>query len=92
MAVTIYPTGTTIYDPTQCWNGYTVFQPIMHDPTSPGATLIDMNGNVAHQWKGLDGFPNKVLPGGFIMGNTGVRNPKYGFQDMTDLPDLLQRS
>ena len=85
MAVTIYPTGTTIYDPTQCWNGYTVFQPIMNDPTSPGATLIDMNGNAVHQWKGLDGFPNKVLPGGFIMGNTGVRNPKYGFQDMTDL-------
>ena len=85
MAVTIYPTSTTIYDPTKCWNGYTVFQPIVHDPTSPGATLIDMNGNVAHQWKGLDGFPNKVLPGGFIMGNTGVRNPQFGFQDTTDL-------
>jgi hypothetical protein len=44
-----------------------------------------MNGNIVNQWKGLDGFPNKMLPGGYIMGNTAVRNPKYGFQDMVDL-------
>ena len=22
----VYPTGTTIYDPEKCWNGYTIFQ------------------------------------------------------------------
>jgi len=22
----IYPTGTTIYNPAKCWNGYTVYQ------------------------------------------------------------------
>jgi len=55
MAVTIYPTGTTIYDPKKCWNGYTIFQPIMFESASPGATLIDMNGNAVKQWKGLDG-------------------------------------
>jgi len=76
----IYPTGTTIYDPEKCWNGYTVF-PAHH----VGATLIDMNGNVANQWKGLHGFPNTILPGGYVMGHTGQRKPKYGFQDMIDL-------
>ena len=85
MAVTIYPTGTTIYDPKKCWNGYTIFQPIMFESGSAGATLIDMNGNAVKQWKGLDGFPNKVLPGGYVMGSTGVRNPRHGFQDMLDL-------
>ena len=36
---TIYPTGTTLYDPEKCFNGYTVFQAKEH-----GALLIDMNG------------------------------------------------
>ncbi|MBI2853898.1 MAG: aryl-sulfate sulfotransferase [Chloroflexi bacterium] len=85
MTATVYPTGTTIYDPEKCWNGYTIFQPIMFERTSPGATLIDMNGNIINQWKGLDGFPNKVLPGGHVMGNTKMRNPRHGFQDMVDL-------
>ncbi|MDO8568769.1 MAG: aryl-sulfate sulfotransferase [Dehalococcoidales bacterium] len=85
MAVTIYPTGTTMYEPLKCWNGYTVFQPVMHEPESAGATLLDMNGNVVNQWRGLDGFPNKMLPGGYVMGSTGTRNPRHGFQDMLDL-------
>jgi hypothetical protein len=82
MASTVYPTGTTIYDPDKCWNGYTILQ-----PRNIGATLIDMNGNLVNQWKGLQGFPssNKILPGGYVMGNTRARNPKYGFQDNVDL-------
>lgn len=84
MAVTVYPTGTTIYDPEKCWNGYTVFQTNMHS-NHPAAALINMNGDIVNLWQRLDGFPNKMLPGGFIMGSTGMRNPKYGFQDMLDL-------
>ena len=37
----IYPTGTTIYDPEKCWNGYTIYS-----ARETGAALIDMNGNV----------------------------------------------
>lgn len=85
MAVSVYPTGTTIYDPEKCWNGYTLFQATLNQTPSVGAVLIDMNGNVVNQWKGLDGMPNKMLPGGYILGGTGVRNFKYGFQDMLDL-------
>lgn len=80
MPTSIYPTGTTIYDPEQSWSGYTIFQ-----ARDVGATLIDMNGNVVNQWKDLMGFPNRILPGGYVFGSTGVRNPKYGFQDQLDL-------
>jgi hypothetical protein len=80
MALTIYPTGTTIYYPEKCCNGYTIY-PVM----GVGASLIDMNGNVIKHWKGLLGFPNKILPGGYVMGSTGQRNPKYGRQDYLDL-------
>jgi hypothetical protein len=85
MPATIYPTGTTIYDPEKCWNGYTVFP-----ARDIGATLIDMNGNVVNQWKGMfAGFaPNKILPGGYVMGSTGLRNPKYGYQDLLDLVQI----
>jgi hypothetical protein len=85
MASSVYPTRTTIYDTERCWNGYTVFQPGTHQPGESGAILMDMNGNIVNQWAGLDGFPNKMLPGGYVMGSTGTRNPKYGHQDMVDL-------
>jgi hypothetical protein len=75
----VYPTGSTIYEPNQCFNGYTCFR------THEGVVLIDMNGNVAHLWKGMEGMPAKPLPGGFVIGSTACRNPKYGYLDMEDL-------
>ncbi|MDA1096293.1 MAG: aryl-sulfate sulfotransferase, partial [Chloroflexi bacterium] len=80
MPTSMYPTGTTVYDPDRSWNGYTIFQ-----ARDVGATLIDMSGNVINQWKDLMGFPNRLLPGGYVLGSTGVRDPKYGFQDQLDL-------
>lgn len=76
----IFPTGTTIYDPTRCWNGYTIFP-----AKDLGALLIDMNGAEVKLWKGLQGLPNKMLPGGYVMGSTGERNSQYGFQDYLDV-------
>jgi hypothetical protein len=76
----IYPTGTTIYDPSQCWNGYTIFQ-----AKELGALLIDMNGKEVKLWKGLHGLPNKMLPGGQVLGATGERNTQYGMQDFLDV-------
>ncbi len=77
---TVYPTGTIIYNPEKCWNGYTVFI-----ARETGATLIDMNGSVVQLWDGLHGFPNKILPGGYVMGSLGERDPKYGYMDQIDL-------
>ncbi|MBV4416773.1 aryl-sulfate sulfotransferase [Clostridium tyrobutyricum] len=76
----VYPTGVTIYNPERCWNGYTIFQ-----AKDIGALLIGMNGQEVQLWKNLHGFPNKILPGGYVIGSTGERDSKYGFQDMADL-------
>ncbi|KTB49299.1 Arylsulfotransferase (ASST) [Dehalogenimonas alkenigignens] len=80
MSVTIYPTGTTIYAPEKAWNGFTILSTM-----DGNARLICMNGGEVKTWNGFGGFPNKVLPGGFLLGSTGVRNKKYGFQDQLDL-------
>jgi len=77
---TIYPTGVTIYNPEKAWSGYTIFQ-----AEGRGALLIDMNGKEVQFWKGLRGFPNKLLPGGHVIGSTGERDSDYGMQDMVDL-------
>lgn len=76
----IYPTGATVYKPEKAWSGYTIYQ-----AADLGALLIDMNGREVHLWKGLRGFPNKLLPGGYVFGSTGQRDPRYGFQDEIDL-------
>jgi hypothetical protein len=75
---TIYPTGTTIYNPEKCWNGFTIFPA----KVTGEATLIDMNGNVVKQWNGISGFPPKILPGGDLIGYVGTR-PMH--QDSTAL-------
>jgi hypothetical protein len=75
---TVYPTGTTIYKPEKCWNGFTIFSA----KVTGESTLIDMNGNVVKLWKGISGFPARILPGGFVMGFIGTR-PMH--QDSTAL-------
>ncbi|UGA52549.1 MULTISPECIES: aryl-sulfate sulfotransferase [Dickeya] len=79
----VYPTGTTIYHPDKAWGGYTVFQAL-----ETGAVLIDMNGAALRLWEGLHGFPNKILPGGYILGHSGQRDARYGMQDMVDVVQL----
>lgn len=76
----VYPTGVTTYNPEKAWNGYTLFPAAGQQ----GAVLIDMNGNVVKFWKGLRGEPgpNKLLPGGFVLGSTGKEK---GSQNYTDL-------
>ncbi len=79
----VFPTGTTIYDPGKCFNGYTLL-PLK----GIGAVLIDMNGAVVKVWKNFQGFPNKLLPGGYCMGSLGVRDSAYSYQDQTDLTQI----
>ena len=80
MAVTVFPTGTTIFNPQKTWSGFTMLTMLGVD-----ANLIDMNGNEVHSWKGRHGFPNKILPGGNLVSGSGMRNGKHGFQDQTEL-------
>jgi hypothetical protein len=71
----VYPTGTTIYDPSRTWNGFTVLSPL----GTQAAIVIDMNGNVVKQWDGYvssAGGPVRVLPGGVVIGAAGTNPPR----------------
>jgi hypothetical protein len=73
-AQTVYPTGTTIYDPEGAWNGFTVLSPL----GTPAVLVIDMNGNVVKRWDGFNnsaGGPARVLPGGHVIAANGARPP-----------------
>lgn len=80
---TVHPTGTTVYNPEKCFNGYTIFPAAEH-----GCMLIDMNGKVVRYWKDLQGFPNKLLNGGNVLGSRGTRDTAYGYQDQIDLIEV----
>ena len=73
-APSVYPTGTTLYDPQRTWSGYTVLSPL----ATPAVIVIDMNGNVVKRWEGYDnsaGGPARVLPGGEVIAAVGARAP-----------------
>ena len=73
-AQTVYPTGTTIYDPDKSWNGFTVLSPL----GTQAVLVIDMNGNVVKRWDGFNnsaGGPARVFPGGIVMSASGARPP-----------------
>ena len=73
-AQSVYPTGTTIYDPDRAWNGYTVLSPL----ATQAVLVIDMNGTVVKRWDGYNnsaGGPARVLPGGFVVAASGARPP-----------------
>lgn len=79
---TVYPYGTTIYQPDKCFNGYTVLA-----PPSGGTVVIDMNGNVVQWWPNVSGRsgPAKLLPGGYVMGATGAAGTIFGQAESNDL-------
>ena len=73
-AQSVYPTGTTIYEPDRAWNGYTVLSPLQ----TQAVLVIDMNANVVKRWEGLNnsaGGPARVLPGGILISASGARPP-----------------
>jgi hypothetical protein len=80
-AQSVFPTGTTIYDPARTWSGFTVLSPL----GTPAAVVIDMNGNVVKQWTGFvnsAGGPARIFPNGVVMGANG-NNPPH--QESTEL-------
>jgi hypothetical protein len=78
----VFPHGTTIYKPDKAFSGYTLF-PVENF----GAFLIDMRGNVVHEWKnvGAVDHPVKMLPDGHVMGATGKPGRIVGHEDSNDL-------
>ncbi|NOY81689.1 MAG: hypothetical protein GXP31_11895 [Kiritimatiellaeota bacterium] len=49
MPATVVPTGTTIYQPDKCFNGYSLI--LTPGTGGPDLALIDMNGRAAHRWE-----------------------------------------
>ncbi|MBN1848489.1 MAG: aryl-sulfate sulfotransferase [Deltaproteobacteria bacterium] len=74
---TVFPHGTTIYNPEKCYNGYTVFGTEVEEE---GTVLIDMNGNVVKQWKNIcqAEHPPKMLNGGYLAGTMRPAPEKDG--------------
>ncbi|MBI5605059.1 MAG: aryl-sulfate sulfotransferase [Deltaproteobacteria bacterium] len=79
---TVFPHGATLYKPDKAFSGYTLFC-----VENYGAFLIDMRGNVVHEWKNIGkvDHPVKLLPGGHIMGATGNSGRIMGHEDSNDL-------
>jgi hypothetical protein len=69
----VYPTGTTIYQPDKAWGGYTIFNTI----DDQGTPLIDMNGNVLRLFTKVmsQANPIRVFPGGYVIGGDVMREP-----------------
>jgi hypothetical protein len=74
---TVFPHGTTIYNPEKCFNGYTLFGT---EVESEGTVLIDMNGNVVKQWRDIcqAEHPPKLLKGGYLAGTKRTTIEKKG--------------
>jgi hypothetical protein len=62
--------------------GYTLISNSINDRNSVLlAKLIDMDGNVVHEWD-LTGFPAKMMPGGSLIGCMGIFPGSYDCVDL----------
>ena len=85
---TVFPTGTTIYKPEKCFNGYTLYP---SEKPGVGAVLIDMNGNAVKTWPKYQGYMVDLLPEGRILGGQiGRASKKYDHHVGTD--DVVQEA
>jgi hypothetical protein len=55
MPYSVFPTGTTIYDPEKCYNSY-----VLYDGRDGRSFLIDMNGTLINTWS-YTGFPAEMI-------------------------------
>lgn len=82
MPVTVYPKGTTLYNPDKCYNGYTVI--LLPGEGGPAVALIDMHGNPVHRWQMDDartkgGVPRaRLLPDGRLLVLRSGTRPSNG--------------
>jgi len=76
---TVYPIGTTLYQPDKCCNGYT----IVWDWATCGVRLINMNGRTAHAWQ-AERDPDRpvdrarLLPNGNVLMQLGTMQTETG--------------
>src|SRR6478672_4113631 len=64
-----YRTGVTVYSPTKAYNCYTLFAPLVVNPVKEDCHvyLINMNGEVVHEWKlAYPPLSYRLLPNGHL--------------------------
>jgi len=65
MPYSVFPTGTTIYEPEKAYNCY-----VLHEGRDGRSYLIDMNGNTVHSWP-YTGFPVEMIDPEINQGRLG---------------------
>ena len=85
---TVFPTGTTIYKPEKCLNGFTLYP---SKKEGVGAVLIDMNGNALRTWPKFNSFMVNLLPGGRILGGQAGRVTD-AYDHITGADDVVQEA
>jgi hypothetical protein len=68
---TVFPTGTTIYQPDEAWNGFTVLSLL----GTPAVVVLDMSGREVWRWDDYNlapGGPARILPGGIVVASVGA--------------------
>ena len=65
MPYSVFPTGTTIYEPEKAYNCY-----VLHEGRDGRSYLIDMNGNTVHSWP-YTGFPVEMIDPEINQGRRG---------------------
>ena len=78
---TVFPTGTTVYNPEKCFNGYTLYP---SKTTGLGAVLLDMNRDVVRTRPNFKSIIIKLQPAG-----TNLPPPSPPFFCRWGLPGLL---
>jgi hypothetical protein len=66
----VFPTGTTRYDPAKAFNTYVLFAPVGIKAKQHSSTvfLINMNGKVVHRWEvPLFAISARLLPNGHLL-------------------------
>ncbi len=61
----VYPTGTVLYKPDKAFGGFTILC-----GENDQMLLVDMNGNLAHSWQGVD-YMFRPMPGGKMLATIG---------------------
>lgn len=75
--------GTSSNQPSPL-QGYTLYAYADTSGTNSHSELIDMNGNVVHTWN-VGGIPVKMLPGGDLIGATGIFPGDYDLVKLSQL-------
>ncbi|MBI2940152.1 MAG: aryl-sulfate sulfotransferase [Chloroflexi bacterium] len=72
---TVFPLGTTVYDPERCASGYTLVD-FYGQYEDFGVELVDMNGRTVHRWDQRSYREPKLLPNGNLLLGQPVMSDK----------------